>query len=97
MNTLYVRCQTKDYILDIVAARAGMRINKDNSDINSVHVIKFLGKSSHLNKQSDFSPYLSPESDIYNIFLGDSSTIKFIDKCNIEESVLNVCDLHHLR
>ena len=31
MNTLYVRCQTKDYILDIVAAHAGMRINKDNS------------------------------------------------------------------
>ena len=31
MNTLYVRCQTKDYILDIVAARAGMRINKVNS------------------------------------------------------------------
>ena len=30
MNTLYVRCQTKDYILDIVAARAGMRINKVN-------------------------------------------------------------------
>ena len=34
MNTLYVRCQTKDYILDIVAARAGMRINKVNSDTN---------------------------------------------------------------
>ena len=33
MNTLYVRCQTKDYILDIVAARAGMRINKVNSAI----------------------------------------------------------------
>ena len=35
MNTLYVRCQTKDYILDIVAARAGMRIiiNIDNSII----------------------------------------------------------------
>ena len=32
MNTLYVRCQTKKYyILDIVAARAGMRINKVNS------------------------------------------------------------------
>ena len=31
MNTLYVRCQTKDYILHIVAARAGMRINKVNS------------------------------------------------------------------
>ena len=31
MNTLYIRCQTKDYILDIVAARAGMRINKVNS------------------------------------------------------------------
>ena len=31
MNTLYVRCQTKDYMLDIVAARAGMRINKVNS------------------------------------------------------------------
>ena len=31
MNTLYVRCQTKDYILDIVADRAGMRINKVNS------------------------------------------------------------------
>ena len=31
MNTLYVRCQTKDYILDIVDARAGMRINKNNS------------------------------------------------------------------
>ena len=33
MITLYVRCQTKDYILDNVAARAGMRINKDNSEI----------------------------------------------------------------
>ena len=32
MNTLYIRCQTKDYILDIVAARAGMRINKVNSE-----------------------------------------------------------------
>ena len=31
MNTLYVRCHTEDYILDIVAARAGMRINKVNS------------------------------------------------------------------
>ena len=31
MITLYVRCQTKDYILDIVAARAGMRISKVNS------------------------------------------------------------------
>ena len=31
MNTLYVCCQTKNYILDIVAARAGMRINKVNS------------------------------------------------------------------
>ena len=31
MNTLYVRCQTRDYILDIVAARAGIRINKVNS------------------------------------------------------------------
>ena len=31
MNTLYVRCQTKDYILDIIAACAGMRINKVNS------------------------------------------------------------------
>ena len=31
MITLYVRCQTKDYILDIVTARAGMRINKVNS------------------------------------------------------------------
>ena len=31
MNMLYVRCQTKDYILDIVAARAGKRINKGNS------------------------------------------------------------------
>ena len=35
MITLYVRCQTKDYILDIVAARVGMRINKDNSVQNS--------------------------------------------------------------
>ena len=31
INTLYARCQTKDYILDIVAARAGMRTNKVNS------------------------------------------------------------------
>ena len=31
MTTLYVRCQTKDYIRYIVAARAGMRINKVNS------------------------------------------------------------------
>ena len=37
MNTLYVRCQTKDYILDIVAARAGMRINKINSTCYSVY------------------------------------------------------------
>ena len=34
MNTLYVRCQTKDYILDIVAARAGMRIIKVNAGQN---------------------------------------------------------------
>ena len=40
MNTLYVRCQTKDYILDIVAARAGMRINKDNSIITLVVLVK---------------------------------------------------------
>ena len=39
MNTLYVRCQTKDYILDIVAARAGMRINKVNSKIDAVTTI----------------------------------------------------------
>ena len=31
MNTLYVHCQTKDYMLDIVAAHAGIRINKVNS------------------------------------------------------------------
>ena len=31
MNTLYVRYQKKDYILNIIAARAGMRINKVNS------------------------------------------------------------------
>ena len=31
MNTLYIRCQTKDYIPDIMAAHAGMRINKVNS------------------------------------------------------------------
>ena len=37
MNTLYVRCQTKDYILYIVAARAGMRINKDNSEVITLH------------------------------------------------------------
>ena len=30
MITLYVRCQIKDYIPDIVAARAGMRINEVN-------------------------------------------------------------------
>ena len=28
---LYIHCQTKDYILDIVAAHAGMWINKVNS------------------------------------------------------------------
>ena len=33
MNTLHVRCQTKDFILDIVAVRAGIRINKVNSDL----------------------------------------------------------------
>ena len=31
MTTLYVRCQAKHYIRYIVAARAGMRINKVNS------------------------------------------------------------------
>ena len=40
MNALYVRCQTKDYILDIVAARAGMRINKVNS-INLILTMNF--------------------------------------------------------
>ena len=38
MNTLYVRCQTKDYILDIVAARAGMWINKVNSILVSLRI-----------------------------------------------------------
>ena len=37
MITLYVRCQTKDYILDIVAARAGMRINK----VSSIYIFLF--------------------------------------------------------
>ena len=57
MNTLYVRCQTKDYILDIVAARAGMRINKVNSNseylwchikqrLRSSTSIKFIGINS---------------------------------------------------
>ena len=64
----------------------------DSCEINSVHVKKFLGKSSHLEQQSDFSPYLSSESDIYNILLGNSSTITFTYKCANEESVLNVCD-----
>ena len=47
MITLYVRCQTKDYILDIVPARAGMRINKINSDkfnsdINENDIVKYV-------------------------------------------------------
>ena len=37
MNTLYIHCQTKDYILDIVAAHAGMRINKVYS-VNNFHI-----------------------------------------------------------
>ena len=64
----------------------------DSCEINSVHVRKFVGKSSHLEQQRDFSPYLSPESDIYNILIGDSSTVTFTNKCTNEESVLNVCD-----
>ena len=43
--------------------------------INSINVTKFLGQSSHREQQTDYSPYLSPDSDIYNVFLGDSSTI----------------------
>ena len=39
MNTLYVRCQTKDYILDIVTALAGMRINKVKKDAFPQHNI----------------------------------------------------------
>ena len=42
MNTLYVRCQTKDYILDIVAARAGMRINKVNSILYPYYTILYI-------------------------------------------------------
>ena len=47
MNTLYVRCQTKNYILDIVAAaaRTGMRINKVNSDKdlnNGISRVRYL-------------------------------------------------------
>ena len=38
MNTLYVRRLTKDYILDIVATRAGMRINKVNSIIGTMYL-----------------------------------------------------------
>ena len=64
----------------------------DSYEINSVYVKKFLGNSSHLDQQSDFSPYLSPESSIYNIFFGDSSTVTFTNKCTNEESVLHVCD-----
>ena len=60
--------------------------------INSIHVTKFLGQSSHREQQTDYSPYLSPDSDIYNVFLGDSSTITFIDKCTNEESKHKVCD-----
>ena len=46
MNTLYVRCQTKDYILDIVAARTGMRINKDisNAEYKEILIIIYLYK-----------------------------------------------------
>ena len=61
-------------------------------EINSVHVKKILGNSSHLDQQSDFSPHLSPESSIYIIFFGDSSTVTFTNKCTNEESVLHVCD-----
>ena len=43
MNTLYVRCQTKDYILDIVAARAGMRINKVNSVKKDIPIDDIVG------------------------------------------------------
>ena len=39
MITLYVRCQTKDYILDIVAARAGMRINKVNTILFRLYIM----------------------------------------------------------
>ena len=60
--------------------------------INSIHVTKFLDQSSHREQQTDYSPYLSPDSDIYNVFLGDSSTITFIDKCTNEESKHKVCD-----
>ena len=51
-----------------------------------------MGDSSHLKPQSDFSPYISPESNIYNIFLGNSSTVKFTDKSGNEESILSVSD-----
>ena len=50
MNTLYVRCQIKDYILDIVAARAGMRINKVNSDKyfkRRVNILQLIGRQSN--------------------------------------------------
>ena len=36
-----IRCQTKDYILDIVAAHAGMRINKVNSVIIILNYIYY--------------------------------------------------------
>ena len=60
--------------------------------INSIHVSKFVGQSSHREQQNGYIPYLSPDSDIYNIFLGDSSTITFIDNCTNEESQHNACD-----
>ena len=60
--------------------------------INSIHVSKFVGQSSHRGQQNNYSPYLSPDSDIYNIFLGNSSTITFIDNCTNEESQHNACD-----
>ena len=68
--------------------------------INSIHVSKFVGQSSHREQQNDYSPYLSPDSDIYNIFLGDSLpshslTIALMKNLNIT-LVITVYTQHQL-
>ena len=60
--------------------------------INSIHVTKFLGQSSHREQQTDYSSYLSPDSDIYDVFLAillqlHSSTSALMKNLNIKFAI----------
>ena len=72
IGTLYVRCQTRDYILDIVAARARMRVNKVNSEFFCVCNFFFFSPVCLSLSLPPLSLYLSLTLPLLSLFLSFS-------------------------